>query len=72
MQYDLFSFIRDYPHASKMLREMKKIIENYLHIMPAGNTFENNLKQIEGQERAWYQIGEHKFKGCFKGIVDIA
>ena len=69
LQYDLFSFIRDYPHGNKAIKEMKKIMEDYLHIMPAGNAFSNHLKQVE-QQRAWYQIGEDKFKDCLRETIE--
>lgn len=70
LQYDLFKFIRDYPHQGKSIKEMKKLMEDYLHIMPAGNTFGNKSKEIEEQKRAWYQIGEDKFKDCLRGTVE--
>ena len=70
LQYDLFSFIRDYPHSDKTLKEMKKIMEDYLHIMPLGNTYHHPLKQVEEQSRTWYQMGEDKFKDCLKGTIE--
>ena len=70
LQYDLFSFIRDYSHQGKMLKEMKKLMEDYLHVMPAGNAFGNNVRQLEEQERAWHQIGEDKFKDCLRGTIE--
>lgn len=70
LQYDLFNFIRAYPHQGKNIKEMKKLMEDYLHIMPAGNAFGNKSKEIEEQERAWYQIGEDKFKDCLRGTVE--
>lgn len=70
LQYDLFNFIRAYPHQGKNIKEMKKLMEDYLHIMPAGNAFGNKSKEIEEQERAWHQIGEDKFKDCLRGTVE--
>ena len=70
LQYDLFSFIRDYPHSDKTLKDMKKIMEDYLHIMPSGNVYRHPLKQVEEQNRAWYQMGEDKFKDCLKGTIE--
>lgn len=70
LQYDLFSFIRDYPHSDKTLKDMKKIMEDYLHIMPSGNAYHRPLKQVEEQNRAWYQMGEDKFKDCLKGTIE--
>lgn len=70
LQYDLFKFIRDYPHQGKSIKEMKKLMEDYLHIMPAGNDFGNKSKEIEEQKRAWHQIGEDKFKDCLRGTVE--
>lgn len=70
LQYDLFNFIRDYPHSDKTLKEMKKIMEDYLHIMPSGNVYHHPLKQVEEQNRAWYQMGEDKFKDCLRGTIE--
>lgn len=70
LQYDLFNFIRSYPHQGKSIKEMKKLMEDYLHIMPAGNAFGDKSKEIEERERAWHQIGEDKFKDCLRGTVE--
>ncbi len=70
LQYNLFSFIKDYPHSDKTLKEMKKIMEDYLHIMPSGNAYHRSLKQVEEQNRAWYQMSEDKFKDCLKGTIE--
>lgn len=64
LQYNLFSFIRDYIHEGKQLNDMKKIMEDYLHIMPMGEVKANEMEVVQEQKRAWCQIGEDKFKDC--------
>ncbi len=65
LQYELFSFIRDFKHQDKVAKNMKKVMEDYLHIMPVNNAFDDNVEK----ERAWYQIGEDKFKDCLIGTI---
>ena len=68
LQYDLFSFIRDYPHQGKQIKEMTKLMEDYLHIIPSdkgiGSMSQNNPKSYE-----WYQISEDKFKDYLSGTI---
>ncbi len=70
LQYNLFSFIRDFSHQGRQIKEMQKIMEDYLHIMPISKTNESRLETLEEQERAWYQIGEDKFKDCLRGTIE--
>ena len=70
LQYDLFTFMRDYHHEGKQAINIRKIMEDYLHIMPVGKGDESQLEQVEEQKRAWYQIGEDRFKDCLKGTIE--
>lgn len=70
LQYNFFSFIREHSHSDKILKGIKTIMEDYLHIMPSGDAYHRPLKQVEEQNRAWYQMGEDKFKDCLKGTIE--
>lgn len=70
LQYDLFAFMRDYPHEGKQVTNIRKIMEDYLHIMPIDKGRESQLEQLEEQKRAWYQIGEERFKDYLRGTIE--
>lgn len=59
LQYDLFSFMKDYKHSDKQKKLMNKLLEDYLHIMPAN----------WDSERALKEVSPDKFKDCLQQTV---
>lgn len=60
LQYQVFDFIRKERHEGAQKQLMNKILEDYVHIMPADWDGTGN----------WYELGADKFKDCLRSTIE--